>query len=66
MQNAYDSHQFTQSIGLFSLLPGEAVQVALTPPHVAMRLLSVGAILLSSDVTHPGSYPPALPLFARP
>jgi hypothetical protein len=55
MQNAYDSHQFTQPIGSDSLLPAEEVHVASGEHDVEFRLASVGATLLSSEATHPDS-----------
>src|ERR1700689_3531654 len=54
MQKAYASYQVTQLIGRFSRLPAALVQIP--DPQTAMRLVSVGATLLSSDVSHPGSY----------
>jgi hypothetical protein len=53
MQNAYDSHQFTQLIGRFSWLPAAFVHVSYGGSHA--RLASVGAMLLSSDTAQPGS-----------
>src|ERR1019366_4678527 len=64
MQNAYDSHQFTQFIGRFSLLLADVVHVAKLASHA--RLVFVGAMLLSSAVTPPVSYVPVSPLLASP
>ena len=70
MQNAYASYQFTPPIGRLSLPPSKAVHVAKEPSaHAAVvqaKLASVGAMLLSSDMSQPVSYVPGLPLFASP
>src|ERR1035438_1634755 len=57
MQNAYDSHQLTQLIGRFSLAPAEAVHVwsMAASASAQARLAFVGATLLSSAASHPGS-----------
>src|SRR5580658_3350719 len=66
MQKAYASHQFTQLIGRFSWLP--AVFVQISNGGLQARLAFVGAMLLSSLATHPGSYvtPASPPTFTRP
>jgi hypothetical protein len=53
MQKAYASTQLTQLIGRFSWLPTELVHVEYGAQDA--RLVFVGAILLSSDTTQPGS-----------
>src|ERR1039458_7630350 len=53
MQNAADSHQFTQLIGRFSCVLAVFVQVSYPDWHA--RLPFVGAMLLLSDVTQPVS-----------
>src|SRR5258708_5937652 len=68
MQNAYASYQFTQLIGRFSLLTTEGVHVAHADAQTSTRLVLVGATLLLSDASQPGSYvaPASSPTPASP
>jgi hypothetical protein len=52
MQKAYASYQFTQVIGRFSWLPNVLVHV---DGEQEPRFVSVGAMLLLSEVRHPVS-----------
>src|SRR5271155_1405990 len=60
MQNAYDSHQLTQLMGKFSLLPAASVQVD-AQDESQSRFAAVGVTLTSSVAIQPGSYPASAP-----
>jgi hypothetical protein len=53
MQNEYASYQFTQSIGSVSCVPAAIVHVSAIASQA--RFVSVGAMLMSSVDTQPGS-----------